>query len=336
MPDVSQHAQSSSKLQWGVPRRSLRTPAARANVPRPRLPFVRVMRRTWALVLVAVLAGCGPGGVNNIVPLNPEPARAGPPPSVVRIEDDGGNRFQYLVNGQPQLFIGMGYNPIYRNLSDAQRAANYQRDFRILCQAGVNTITGWDRDKGYNQDQFDEITLDEAYHYGLGVVMPFYLPPHANYTNTEVRHTLMERAIAKIERFKDHPALRMWGVGNEVLTEMPQSMYPAFGSFYLELADKFHELDPNHPVIYREAEDVLVGRIARLLQRSGDPRPWLLYGMNVYSLALGDMLQRWPENGLDKPLFVSEFGAEAYWFGSRATGYVNMWRTIRSFPDRKS
>ena len=52
--------------------------------------------------------------------------------------------YQYLVDGQPQVFIGMGYDAIYRYLSDDERAASYRRDFQILRDAGVNTITGWD------------------------------------------------------------------------------------------------------------------------------------------------------------------------------------------------
>ena len=81
-------------------------------------------------------------------------------PSRVTIENLGNDSFRYLVNGKPQLFIGMGNDPIYRYLPDEQRAANYDRDFRILCEAGVNHITGWDFDKGYEQDKFDELTLD--------------------------------------------------------------------------------------------------------------------------------------------------------------------------------
>ncbi|MDP2727782.1 MAG: hypothetical protein Q8P59_09590, partial [Dehalococcoidia bacterium] len=73
-------------------------------------------------------------------------------PSIVMVENLGDGSFRYLVNGEPQVFIGMGYNPIYRYLSDEERAANYNRDFRILCKAGVNQITGWDADKGYEQD----------------------------------------------------------------------------------------------------------------------------------------------------------------------------------------
>ncbi|MDP2660770.1 MAG: glycoside hydrolase family 2 TIM barrel-domain containing protein [Dehalococcoidia bacterium] len=255
-------------------------------------------------------------------------------PSRVLVEKTGDNVFRYLVNGEPQVFIGMGYNPIYRYLSDQERAANYDRDFRILCQAGVNHITGWDADKGYEQDKFDELTLDYAHKYGIGVVMPFFLPFDGDYFDEAFRRDLLDQAATKVVRFRDHPALRMWGVGNEVFLDgLPPEMTTVFGRFYLELADLIHGLDPNHPVIYREGEDIFVPIIVRFLQRRPPEREWLLYAMNVYTTEIERILDTWPDYGFDRPLFVSEFGAEEDWPGGRAMGYVDMWRMIRSHPD---
>ena len=272
-------------------------------------------------------------GISMPPPLTGVPAPdAGP--TRVWVEKTGEDSFRYLVDGQPQVFIGMGYNPIYRELSNEERAANYERDFRILCRAGVNHITGWDFDKGYEQDKFDEITLNLAYKYGIGVVMPFFLPAAGDYRDEDLRRQLLDEATAKVNRFKDHPALRMWGVGNEVLLDgLPPEMMPAFGRFYLELADRVRSLDPNHPVIYREAEDYFVPAIVRFLQGRTPDRPWLLYGMNIYSLELERILDSWPYYGFDRPLFVTEFGAEPFWFEGRAMGYLDMWRMIRAHPD---
>lgn len=254
-------------------------------------------------------------------------------PSFVTVDQPKQGVFRYLVNGSPQLFIGMGYNPIYRYLSMEERAANYHRDFQVLCQARVNHIIGWDFDKGYEQDKFDKTTLDTAHQYGLGVLMPFYLPPDGDYRDEAFTQGLMDEAAEKIARFRRHPALRMWGVGNEVLSEMPRSMRPAFGRFYLRLADLFHELDPNHPVIYREAEDFFVPAISAVLQSHSTERPWLLYGMNIYSMELERTLDEWPEQGLQRPLFVTEFGAEPDWDGGREINYLSMWRMIRAHPE---
>src|SRR5581483_9878148 len=215
------------------------------------------------------------------------------PSHVTTVKELDGS-YSYLVNGVPQLFIGMGYNPIYRYLTDEQRAANYRRDFAILRDAGVNTITGWDADKGYEQDKFDELTLTVASEFGLGVIMPLNLPPDGNYADPAFVDDLLDQAEAKVARFKDFPAVSMWGVGNEVFWGMDPGMYPAFEQAYLRITDLFHQLDPNHPVIYRGAEDRYVPQLQAMLASDGVGRPWLLYGMNIYDKDPKDLLARWP------------------------------------------
>src|SRR4051794_17279494 len=71
--------------------------------------------------------------------------------STVQVLPRAPGTYVYMVNGRPQTMIGMGYTPIYRELSPADREAHYRRDFQMLHDAGVNTITGWDADKGYEQ-----------------------------------------------------------------------------------------------------------------------------------------------------------------------------------------
>lgn len=254
-------------------------------------------------------------------------------PSVVTTTVAPNGKYSYLVNGKDTLFVGMGYNPIYRYLSAPQRAADYQRDFKILCQAGVNTITGWDTDKGYDQDKFDELTLDSANRYGIGVVMPVALPPNADYSDPSLTGSLLRDAAAKVQRFKNNPGLRMWGVGNEVLVNMPEEVHATYLAFYLSLIDTIHAADPNHPVIYRDAEDSSVPELAQALQDSGDPRPWLLYGSNIYSTETNDILNRWPSYNLGRPMVVTEFGVEGRTPALRALGYATMWSTIRAHPD---
>ncbi len=298
------------------------------------------MRKRWQWVAVLMLVVLVTGAVALLRrhgKVNAEWVAEGvapwqPAPSFVQTVEVRPGRFQYLVNGEPQLFIGMGYNPIYRTLSDEQRAANYRRDFKMLCEAGVNHITGWDRDKGYDQDKFDELTLDTANVYGLGVIMPIYLPPEGDYRDLAFVDGLVDTVRAKVTRFRQHPAMRMWGLGNEVLTELPAGMRGPFGRAYLRIADLVHELDPNHPVIYREAETLFVPAIKLALENAEAPRPWLLYGMNAYSFELERFLDEWRRNGLRRPLFVTEFGAEPATPGGRALGYVNMWRMIRAHP----
>jgi beta-galactosidase/beta-glucuronidase len=290
-------------------------------------------RRLWTAAAFAgalIAVSVAPLATAQRSEVAPSPSSAGGP-SHVSYAKNGDGSYSYIVNGRPQVFIGMGYDPIYRYLTNEQRLANYRRDFKLLHDAGVNTITGWDADKGYEQDKFDELTLDTANQFGLGVIMPLNLPPEGDYEDPAYVAGLLEQARAKLDRFKNHPALRMWGVGNEVFWEMDPEMYPAFQEAYIKIADLFHQVDPDHPVIYRESEDRYVPQFIEMLEDSGDMRPWLLYGMNVYDQDIRPLLSRWPDYELDRPTLISEFGSQGETPDDRAENYLDMWRGIREY-----
>ncbi|MBI4320790.1 MAG: hypothetical protein HY675_20045 [Chloroflexi bacterium] len=252
--------------------------------------------------------------------------------SVVTIS---GSQFDYVytVNGQRQGIRGVGYNSVYRFLTPGERAERYRKDFVQMKKSGINTIIGWEKDKGYDHDRFDELTLGVAQEYGIGVIMPYYLPPDANYKDPSLREWLKQNVAAMVERFKDCPAVRMWGIGNEVLFAIEgDERAQGFAEFYVELADMVRQLDPNHPVLYREAEDPFAYFIAEALARDGVKRPWLAYGMNIYTYRIQTALASWRTNGWDGPVIVSEFAPIGVNRGERADAYVSMWNIIRSHP----
>ena len=81
----------------------------------------------------------------------------------------------------------------------------------------------------------------------------------------------------------------------------------AFAEFYVQLVDMIHDLDPHHPVVYRDAEDLYLARLRTALLRDGKPRPWFVYGTNAYTERIQEVIQNWPNQGIDAPLLVSEF-----------------------------
>jgi hypothetical protein len=76
---------------------------------------------------------------------------------------------------------------------------------------------------------------------------------------------------------------------------------------------------------------MFIPELDRALLEDGDPRPWLLYGMNIYTMELEHLLQDWPGHAVPRPLFISEFGAEPDTPEGRAAGYAGMWRTMRAY-----
>src|SRR5438046_4889958 len=99
--------------------------------------------------------------------------------------------------------------------------------------------------------------------------MPFEINQDWDLTDPSMRASILERLSAYVERYKDHPAVQMWAPGNENLHRI---LYPrwvsqessptararadAFAAFLPEIVDTIHRLDPQHAVVYRDAEDV--------------------------------------------------------------------------------
>ncbi|MBI4320641.1 MAG: hypothetical protein HY675_19290 [Chloroflexi bacterium] len=257
----------------------------------------------------------------------PKPTPRIPVPSVVKIA--GGNmQYVYTVNGVRQTIRGIGYNVNYFDLPERRRARLYDRDFAKMREMGINTILGWD------QNLFDQVTLAKADEYGIGVVLPYHLPPEGNYLDPEYRESLKDKVITWVKRYKDQPALRMWGLGNEVLHDIKEKRQSKpFAEFYRDLAESVHEVDPNHPIIYREAEDVFVPTLKKALAPLLSDEPWLVYGVNIFTYRMGKVLTNWQEQGFDVPLVISEYGPTGLGPSDRPAAYLRMWGLMRRHPN---
>lgn len=271
------------------------------------------------------------------------PPIATPPASGPTVVTVSGANYSYVyrVNGRRQVIRGMGYNPTYAQLPAEERARRYERDFGMMRRAGVNTVLGW------VTEEFDGLLLDKAQEQGLGVIMPYHLDPELDYTDPAVRDRVARNVLDWVQRYRNHPAVRMWGLGNEVLHKL---VYPswlrlrgdpvlearadAFAAFYVDLIDRVHQLDPNHPVVYREAEDAYLPRMREALSRGEVRRPWFVYGINIYTPRLAEVIAAWPTQGLDAALLISEFAPGGAGPADRPRGYHEMWEMIRARPER--
>ena len=269
-----------------------------------------------------------------------ETAPAGGPSDVqVVVGSDG--HFRYLVNGEQQVIRGMGLNTQYASqLTPAERATRIDADMAALSGLGVNTVLGWD------PAEFDTVLLDAAQRHDIGVIVPFDLDPDADYSDPTVRATLHAQVMEWVQQYKGHPALRMWGLGNEVLHKIvhPAWVGPqeparernaeAFSDWLIATADDIHAADPRHPVTYRSAEDAFVDWLAAAFaRRGGGARPWFVFGTNCYQKYLSDIVDNWPQSGLPVALWVSEFAPGTMAVPDRPAGFAQMWGYVRRHPE---
>jgi len=119
------------------------------------------------------------------------------------------------------------------------RGAGGEQRLDLLKQLGATVV----RTYGEPPDAI----LDQAQKLGLKVVVGFWLehPRRGfNYRDPAQANAQLERLAAFVKRYRDHPALLMWGVGNEVEAELDDdsAVWPGIG----QAARLVRELDPRH------------------------------------------------------------------------------------------
>jgi len=137
-------------------------------------------------------------------------------------------KYQLYRNGEPYFVKGAG---AYSN-------------FQKIKECGGNSIRIWSTNNpAYNTQQI----LDEAHSLGLTVTIGLFLGPERlgfDYNDEKAVQWQFEQVKKEVIKYKDHPALLMWGIGNEVgLFAVNEKVWNAVN----DIAKMIHEIDPNHP-----------------------------------------------------------------------------------------
>ncbi|MCB9737568.1 MAG: hypothetical protein H6745_33730, partial [Deltaproteobacteria bacterium] len=265
------------------------------------------MKAALAVVLAVVALAAGPAG-----------ARPGPA-HVEVVARDGG--FALLRDGAPYVIRGAG--------GDGSLEA--------LAAAGGNSVRTW----GVGPDT--PALLDEAAALGLTVTVGLWLghPRHGfDYGDEAAVRAQLERARADVLRLKDHPALLLWGVGNE-MEGFEKGDDPRVWDAVDAVAAMIAREDPHHPPMVVTAE---IGgeRVAMVEKRCPHVA---IHGINSYG-GLPSLAERYRAAGGTKPWIVTEFGPPGVWelpkppFGgpaeptstAKAAAYRRGWEAIAAAP----
>ena len=331
-PDPNLHRQR-APTEPGSPRRRLLLKSGAA------LALTSVFSRAGAGLAAPLACGEPPREPHPFAPPDLSVAWTSTPTRSITSITRANDTYRYDVDGQLQTIRGMGYNPPELYPSAGDRRARLERDLGLMATAGVNTLIGW------NPATIDGLTLDIAHQVGLGVALPFDVDFTLDVTDPAVRQGFSAAVLTWVERYRQHPAVRMWAVGNEVLQRSVPPVWcgtapsssqsawaDAWSSLLVQVADQIHARDPDHPVLYREAEDSYAPWLARALAANPADRPWLVYGVNAYTPRLAEILDGWPERGIPTSLLVSEYAPLNAPHGERADRFREIWGTIRARP----
>ena len=124
----------------------------------------------------------------------------------------------------------------------------WENDFKMMKQAGINTIRTY--------APLPLAILDLADKYGIKVIENICYPSEkTNYSSRADLETLKRIALTYVERDKNHPAILMWSIWNDMPFRWSKegSILKKYDmvtitSFLKELADAVREADKNHLV----------------------------------------------------------------------------------------
>lgn len=153
--------------------------------------------------------------------------------------------------------------------------------------------------------------LDAAHQAGLLVIQGIHIfreGPAFSYANPEHLERQRERVRASVRLYRDHPAILLWGLGNEAEGPRTKEVHPEFWRELDVLARIVKEEDPDRPVM-----TVIAGRAPWKIQAIKDHYPSLdILGVNTYGGA-ATLPRALDAAGWDKPCILTEFGPRGHW-----------------------
>ena len=196
-----------------------------------------------------------------------------------------GESVQLLRNGKPFVVKGVGGNS----------------HLELLARSGGNSIRTW------STDGLDKI-LDDAQRHGLTVCVGFWLGHERHgfdYQNETTVTRQLNECLAAVRKYKDHPAVLLWGIGNEM---EGNGTNPAVWYAINHIARECKRIDPNHPTmtVIAELGDHKLKSIERFCPDID------IVGINSYGGA-SSLANRVKAAKISKPYIMTEHGPLGPW-----------------------
>lgn len=252
---------------------------------------------------------------------------------VVKVEKTSSGHYRLLIDDKPFLIKGVCYNPIpigkspsYDFWSDP--AKPWLIDGALMKDAGINTVRFYNH--SVNPKHTGKVIRGLYRRYGIRTILTHYLGfwQNPDYSDPDFKAIIYNEVIEMVKAYKDEPGVLLWLLGSEnnfsfgyqklnpwtspeleKITDHRQrdrKKAEIYYSFVDELAAEIHKIDPEHPVALGNG-DVdgleIAGRICKNID---------LLGLTSYRGKGFGNLWRQAKSRIDKPLFIAEFGCDAY------------------------
>lgn len=224
---------------------------------------------------------------------------------------------QLLVNNQPFFVKSVGYQPtpigLHPNQSDMYcQPEIYNRDIPKLREMNINVIRTWRKVDCLNGSA-NLAFLDSLWNGGerpIRLIMGFWVNYNENFANSATRTRIKQEFRNYVARYKNHPAVLVWAIGNEnnlftsqdvefytLANEMAQEAFNEEGSLYHPVAIVNGEI-ANIGMPFFKTDDASLSHID-------------IWGANVYrGFSLGNLYSDF-SNISKKPLLLTEYGIDS-------------------------
>lgn len=170
-----------------------------------------------------------------------------------------------------------------------------------LKAAGGNTIRTWGLENAQS-------ILDEAHSLGLKVMLGMWVQHERHgfdYNDSAAIKNQLDNFRQAVLKYKDHPALLIWGVGNEYELEYSNTKV---WSAVNDIAKMVHELDKNHPTA-----TVTAGTNSEKLKFVMNVLTDIdIYGINTYG-DIESVSKVLSEGNFKGPYMITEWGPNGHW-----------------------
>ena len=237
----------------------------------------RIITKTLTLLLFTALAAPACSQTDTSGPIKVEIVNQG----------DG---YQILRGGEPYVIKGAGLE---------------YGDIVSFARHGGNSIRNWTTE---SEDETAQEVLDEAL--ANGVTVALCLPMQAerwgfDYDDDDAVAAQLEKFRGEVLKYKDHPALLAWIIGNELNFDYKN---PAVYDAVNGVSKMIHELDPNHPTTTTVAG--LGENVVKDIQARAPDLDFVSFQTYGELVIVPQFIE---EMDYHDPYFITEWGAIGHW-----------------------
>ncbi len=258
-------------------------------------------------------------------------AKPGPRVYIKKLKN---NNYQLIVDRRPYVIQGVCYSPIpigqthsYDWWSDPYQP--WMTDGKLMHEMGVNTVRFYQ--PGENPESVRKVIRDLYGKFGIRSVMGnwlgFWEYPCPFYADKAFQDKVKKDVLDMVSLYKDEPGILFWVLGNENNYSCLNLVHPwsseeidkepdpqkqklmrarIYYSFVNDIAKEIHKIDPNHPVALGNGE--LIGLdVAKEACPDIDLVACIIYRGKTFGNLFKSLRLTF-----DKPIFLSEFGADCY------------------------